>query len=354
MERNQAMRNPWKLLLYIVGGAIGIWLTAKLLLPIGLPFLLGLLLAKIAAPPARFFRRKWHFPRALASFLSVTVISAALLGVLWIVGRGLVAGAEALVARLPHLLSSLQQPLAGLRETLLKLTERLPQSLSAAAAQWIRRLFEGGSVLAGTFSEWLMGFAGTLLSLVPELVLFLLTMLLSAYLFSSEDSALRNCVKRWLPEKWTEKLYTILRRLKTAVAGYCKAQLLLMLVTFSILSVGFFLLHRPAVLPTAILIAAIDALPVFGVGSVLIPWSVISFLQGKSSLGLGLLVLYAVAGLTRTVLEPRFLGKQIGLHPLLTLLSLYAGYQLFGVAGMILVPIGVILLKQLYDLAEAV
>lgn len=348
------MRNPWKLLLYIVGGAIGIWLTAKLLLPIGLPFLLGLLLAKIAAPPARFFLQKWHFPRALASFLSVTLISAALLGVLWIAGRGLLSGAEALVARLPRLFSSLEQPLAKLQETLLTLTGRLPQSLSAAAAQWIHRLFEGGSVLAGTLSEWLMGFAGTLLSFVPELVLFLLTMLLSAYLFSSEDSALRNCVKRFLPERWTEKIHAILRRLKTAVGGYCKAQLLLMLVTFSILSVGFLLLRRPFALPTAILIAAIDALPVFGVGSILIPWSVISFLQGNSSLGLGLIVLYAAAALTRTALEPRFLGKQMGLHPLLTLLSLYAGYQLFGVAGMILMPIGVILLKQLYDLAEAV
>lgn len=348
------MKKPWKLLLYIVGGAIGIWLTAKLLLPIGLPFLLGLLLAKLAAPLARFFRQKWRFPGTLASILSVTILSAVLLGVFWIVGRGLVSGAEALVARLPKLLASLEQPLAGLQETLLRLTERLPQSLSVAAAQWISRLFEGGSVLAGTLSQWLMGFAGTLLSFVPELILFLLTTLLSAYLFSSENAALRKCARCWLPDGWAEKLSAMLHRLKTAIGGYCKAQLLLMLVTFGILSLGFLLLHRPSALLLALLVAAIDALPVFGVGSVLIPWSIISFLQGNPSLGTGLLLLYAAAALTRTILEPRFLGRQIGLHPLLTLLSLYAGYRLFGVAGMILVPICVILLKQLYDLAEAV
>lgn len=348
------MKKTWKLLLYIVGGAVGIWLTAKLLLPIGLPFLLGLLLARIAAPLGRFLHRRWRFPNALASFLSVTVIASALLGILWIAGRGLVSGTQLLVARLPQFLSSLQQPLAGLEETLLHLTERLPQSLSAAAAQWISALFEGGSVLADTVSQWLMDFAGTLLSFVPELILFLLTMLLSAYLFSAEKAAIRKCAQRWLPDGWAEKIRAILRRLKTAIGGYCKAQILLMLVTFGILSVGLLILKRPSALLLAVLIAAIDALPVFGVGSVLIPWSVISFLQGNSTLGIGLLIVYAIASLTRTMLEPRFLGRQIGLHPLLTLLSLYAGYRLFGIAGMILVPIGVILLKQIYELVESV
>lgn len=348
------MKNPWKLLLYIVGGAVGIWLTAKLLLPIGLPFLLGLLLARIAAPLGRFFREKWHFPHGLASFLSVTILSAAVLGGLFLLGRGLLSGTQTLISRLPQLLSSLQAPLAGLRQTLLRLAGRLPQSLSDAAAEWIGRLFEGGSVLADTVSQGMMGFAGTLLSLVPETILFLLTMLLSAYLFSASMPAIRDCAKRWLPAQWTGQAMSVLHRLKAALFGYCKAQALLMLVTFGILLVGLFLLHRPSALLFAALIAVIDALPVFGVGSVLIPWSVISFLQSDSALGVGLLVLYAAAALTRTALEPRFLGRQMGLHPLLTLLSLYAGYRLFGVPGMILVPICVILLKQLYDLAEAV
>lgn len=346
------MKKTWKLLAYIAGGAVGIWLTAKLLLPIGLPFLLGFLLARTAGPLGRFLHGKWHFPNGLASFSSVTVISSVLLGLLWISGRALVSGTQTLVSRFPQFLTSLQQPLAGLKDTLLHLTERLPQSLSAAAAQWITRLFEGGSVLADTLSQWLMDFAGTLLSFVPELILFLLTMLLSAYLFSSEKNVLRSCAERWLPDGWAEKIRAVLHRLKSAIGGYCKAQILLMLVTFGILSVGLFILRRPSALLLAVLIAAIDALPVFGVGSVLIPWSIIAFLQGNSGLGVGLLVLYAAASLTRTILEPRFLGRQMGLHPLLTLLSLYAGYRLFGVPGMILVPVGVILLKQIYELVE--
>ena len=96
-----------------------------------------------------------------------------------------------------------------------------------------------------------------------------------------------------------------------------------------------------------------DALPVFGVGTVLIPWGVISFLRGNAFLGIGLLVLYALCSVSRAFLEPRFLGKQIGLNPLLTLIALYAGYRLFGILGMILLPLAVILLKQLYELVES-
>ena len=90
-----------------------------------------------------------------------------------------------------------------------------------------------------------------------------------------------------------------------------------------------------------------------GAGTVLIPWGVISFLRGNTVLGVGLLVLYALCSVSRAFLEPRFLGKQIGLNPLVTLAALYAGYRLFGILGMILLPFAVILLKQLYELIES-
>lgn len=93
-----------------------------------------------------------------------------------------------------------------------------------------------------------------------------------------------------------------------------------------------------------------DALPVFGAGTILIPWGVISFLRGVPSLGIGLLALYALCAVGRAFLEPRFLGKQIGLDPLLTLVALYAGFRFFGILGMILLPVAIILLKQLYEL----
>lgn len=347
------MKQPWKLLAYAAAGIAGLWLTAKLLLPVGLPFLLGYLLSCAARPPAVWLQKRLRAPAWLASFLTVTPVCAAVIAGLFLLGRFAVTELEGLARRLPALLSSLEAPLADLQEKLLRLTAGLPDAAAAAASQWLNRLFEGGSVIAGTVSERLLRLAGELIACLPDCFLFLLTTLLSAYLFSSQRAQLLAAVRRRVPEAWIGRFHDFRRRLKAALGGYCRAQLLLTVLTFSVLTVGLLLLRVGNAPLIAAVVALIDALPVFGSGTVLIPWSVVSFLRGESFLGVGLLALYAVAAVSRAVMEPRLLGRQIGMHPLLTLLSLYAGFRLFGVMGMILLPIGVILLKQLYDLVEA-
>lgn len=352
-ERSFRLKNPWRLIGYAVCGVVGIWLTVKLFLPVGLPFLLGFGLSALAEPPVRTLRERLGVPRRLAAFLTVLLLSVAVFGLLFLLGKALFSQGQQLAARLPALLSSLADPLSKLHGGLLRLAAKLPQAIAPAAAEWIDRLFAGGSVIAGTASEWLLSFAGNLLSLVPDIVLFLLTTILSAYLFCAERAQLLQTARRLLPEAWRDKLLAVKVRLRGALSGYCKAQGYLLLVTLAILSVGLLLLRRQNALLIALLIAAVDALPVFGAGTILIPWGVISLLRGETGLAVGLLLLYAISSLTRTFLEPRFLGRQIGLNPLLTLVSLYAGFRLFGVLGMILVPVGVILLKQIYELVES-
>ena len=141
-------------------------------------------------------------------------------------------------------------------------------------------------------------------------------------------------------------------RLKNALGGWIKAQLKLMGITFLILTAGLLLLGVEFSILFAGLISLIDALPVFGVGTVLIPWAVISFLRQDTYRAVGLLILYGAAALTRTSLEPRLIGKQIGLNPLITLLAMYAGYRLCGIVGMILFPVRAILLRQFLELLD--
>ena len=99
----------------------------------------------------------------------------------------------------------------------------------------------------------------------------------------------------------------------------------------------------------ALVITVVDALPVFGTGTILIPWALVLFLRGQTKTGVGLVVLYGAAALSRQALEPRLVGKQVGLNPVLTLLALYTGYRLLGVGGMIVFPITAMLLKQIWD-----
>ena len=343
------MKKNWKLLLCALGGILGVWLTAKFLLPIGLPFLLGWGVSRLALPLERRLTKRVP----LAAFVSVTAVAVAVGAALWLLGWGLFAGLERLSARLPGLLTSLTGPVSSLHAALLRLAGRLPDGLAAPAVQWLDEFFAGSSVIAGALSDWVLSLAGRILMCVPDILLFALTMLLSAYLFSSERGKLQGFLTQHIPAQWRARGQKILKKLRGALSAYLKTQLRLSLVILGLTAVGLLVLGRKNALPLALVIAVVDALPVFGAGTILIPWGVISFLRGSTVLGIGLLVLYALCSVSRAFLEPRFLGKQIGLNPLLTLIALYAGYRLFGILGMILLPFAVILLKQLYELIES-
>lgn len=345
------MKKPLKILLYALAGILGVWLTARFLLPIGLPFLLGYILAKLAERPVKWLRGR--LPASIASIACITVLFGALAMVLWLCGRTLFVQLGRLAHQLPGFFDSLRQPLSALRDSLLQLSDALPAALGEAAKAWVERFFSGSSILIESVSDRLLSFAANALTALPDLVLFLLTALLSAYLISIELPSLREKARHILPEAWLQRLRAVGEKLKSALGGYCRAQLRLMLVTFLIITAGLLLLRRDYAFILGILIAAVDALPVFGTGTVLIPWGIVCTLRGDTRGGVGLLLLYALSSVTRTLLEPRIVGRQIGLNPLVTLLAIYGGYRLFGLLGMILLPIAVILCKQVYDLLES-
>ena len=346
------MKKIYRPLLYAIGGIAGIWLLLNFFLPVGLPFLLGWLLSALAAPPVRRIASRCSLPRGLISFFCVTLVSAILLLILWLLVQLAVSELEHLGKLLPDFISAFSDTFRQVHGSLLRLAAKLPDGMAQAAARWADKLFEGGSVLFSSASQWLLGLAAEIISRVPSLVLFLITTILSAYFFAADAPKIRLFLKKHIPETWAAKASAVGKRLKVALGGYLKAQWRLTLVTFGITFVGLLFLHPENSFLLALLIAVVDALPVFGAGTILIPWGIFCLLSNAVFTGIGLLLLYGIDSLTRTVLEPRFIGHQIGLSPLLTLFSLYAGFRLFGIAGMILLPIAVILLKQLYDIIE--
>lgn len=341
------MKKTWNFLLYLLIAAVGIWLCACLIFPVGLPFLLGFLISRFSRP----LRPKSWSP-LFSGIFSVSLVFFMLCTLLWILGKTLFSEAEHLARRLPELLNELSPVLQRLHSKFLSFAARLPDSLSLAAVDWIEKLFAGSSVLLTSASERLLSWAAHILSRIPNLILFVLTALLSAYFFSIDSHSIHDLLQKYIPDPWWEKGHSLYRKLKHALGGYAKSQLYLSAVSCGLCFLGLLILGYPKAFLLALLIGVVDALPVLGAGVVLIPWGLLAFLQGNTFEGVGLLLVYAVVAIARTVLEPRFLGKQIGLHPLLTLLSLYGGFRLFGVGGMILVPIGVMFFKQLYELSR--
>ena len=337
---------------YLVTGLailVGAILFVRFLLPVLLPFGIGLLLALAAEPAIRFLMRRAGFRRGIAAALCILALYVLLGTLLWLLLRRGLYELGTLSGALPELLESLGAVTERLQAWLDRMVSQVPDGLGRLLQLGIDQFFQGGQALFSRVCEQALRIVSAAVAKTPNAFLFLVTAILSSFMFAAELPALRTFAKRAVPHRWTHHVAACVRVIRQAFGSWCIAQLKLMGVTFVVLTVGLFLLHFQYALLLGTLIALIDALPIFGTGTVLIPWGVFQFLEGDLRCGIGLLVLYGVAALIRTALEPRLIGKQIGLSPLLTLLALYMGYKFCGIWGMILFPIGAMLLRQLWE-----
>ena len=329
--------------------AAGLWLAIRVLLPWLLPFLVALGLSALLEPAVDFLIRRTGMGRRWAAGLCVVVLTGGLTAgiglLLWRAGYELTV----LLGRLPTLMSGLPELAAALESRLYRFLVALPVPAQEPVKAALEEMMEQGAGLPARLYEILTTMVGRGISVLPALSLFLVTTLLATYLMCACRPELLELIRQNAPEPWQEKARQLKNGLKQALGGWLRAQLLLMLITFGELTVGLLLLRVELALLLAGLIALLDALPVFGAAVVLVPWGVGTLLTGRTLLGVGLLVLCGLVTLIRSLLEPKLVGHRVGLHPLAALAGMYVGFQAFGVAGMILAPLLLVLAKQLWS-----
>lgn len=336
-----------KKILPFLGIFLAVWLFARYLLPLVFPFLLGLGLALTAQPMVTFFTRKLRFPRPIAAGIGVSLAFFSIATLFLLVCAFLVRELKYLTGVLPDLEQTARSGISLLESWLLGLTDLFPGSIAALLRQNVADLFSGGTALLDKAIRYVLGLAGSLLTHIPDSALTLGTAFVSAYMISAKLPRIRSFLERRFPkEKW-KPLLDGLKRIKAAIGGWLVAQLKLSCLTFGLLAAGFALLRIPYALLWALGVSLLDAFPVLGTGTVLLPWSLISFLQGNTAQAIGLLGTYAVVSLLRSALEPKLVGRQLGLDPLVTLMTLYAGYKIWGIGGMILAPLLTVTALQL-------
>lgn len=346
---------PWQrtasVLLCAAAGLFALWLTLRFAPGILLPFLLALLLSRLVKPPVDRLSRKTKIPRGVsaAGLVILTVGIAAGLAIGGI-KRGvtelsrladeLTADTEGLTAAVNSLLSRISSLSAHI--PFLSRFEDTPFYTELCAS--VDRLVESGVArLTEAITARLPGAAMSVAGFIPAAFIFLTVTLLACYYFTADDGRLTAGLSafftRLTPVSLRDRIPPIGRRLRRLGRQYLRACLLLGLLTFCLSFIGLALLRIPYAFILALLLATVDLLPLLGTGIILIPWALITLLLGEVKLGIGLLVLYAVTTTVRQILEPKLIGEGLGLHPLLSLLSMYAGLRLFGVLGMILAPL---------------
>ena len=216
----------------------------------------------------------------------------------------------------------------------------------------IKSGIDGG--ISGLFSELIDRltssipvFALEFVKRTPRALLTLLVTVLASFYFATDYDGIKERGSSMLSGKTGEIAKKSSEVAAKALKSYVKAYLLLMLITFVEVFIGLLLLKRSYAFIIAIGVAVVDLLPFFGTGAVLVPWAIISFIMGNHGTGTGFLVLYGVVTIVRQVVEPKIVGANLGIHPLATLFSMFAGLSFFGFFGMLLGPFVFLVVKEL-------
>lgn len=324
------------------------YLFLDYVLPSCFPFFAGFAIAFFMRPLIRRLHQVFFIHERILSLLFILLFYLLLFLLL---GYGFI--------KLYALLSQLAvHALPWYEQLLSQLAASQPEQVFAAAEEnalsaLLSSLWEG---ILSSFVSFASEMTASLLHLLqqgvsqlPGLLFAFFMTIFSSFLFQMDYGKITAFLLRQLPKEKREMLLAASHYVKQTFLHLAKANLLLMLLTFLQLSTGLFLLRCSHPLTAALLISLFDALPVLGVGGVMLPWILLSLLQQQPKLACGLLILYLTVIFLRSILEPRIMGKQMGLHPLVMLICMYIGGRIFGFLGFLLLPNVLMLLRCLHD-----
>ena len=339
-----------RFLLWTSGAAAAaalLYVSLRYLLLWLLPFLIAFAGAAAIEPAVRLLQTRLRLRRSFSSLVLTLFLLFLLGGVLSLLGTTLTGEAYALLEHAPALLSAIPAAIESLLARL--------EQYSAACPPWLRTRIDAAlarctaeagdliGVLAGRLPSLLAAFAAAL----PRFFLGAATSVLAIYFTSSSLPELRGLVRSVCSTRVQKNLARLRAGLTASLARWLRAELTLCSITFALLLAGLSFLRQPYALLLSFLITLVDALPVFGVGTVLIPWAVIEIIFQNVPKSIALLFLYLSAFTLRSALEPRLLGAQAGLPPILSLLAMYLGFCSMGVVGMVFFPFLLLLGAQL-------
>jgi len=344
--RKVDMNQRWKLILMIalivVGSVAGFFLTFKLAVVFA-PFIIALAISSFIEPPIRFLMKKTKLSRKVAALISLLTVAIVFGSLIVLLISRIYREAESLYQILPGYIPEIYHNISSLINKASDIYFGLPKEVTISIDNMVSNITDS---VPKVLKSLMSGILNTAVS-IPQAIIFVIVTMLSTFFLSSDRDSIYNYIKSNFPEALINKIISIKNDMFMALFGYIRAQLILMSITFIELSIGFWIIGVRHFILLASIIAVIDALPILGTGGVLIPWAIYEFITTDFTTGIKLIILYGIVLVVRQLIEPKVLGQQIGLHPLITLMSMYLGLRIFSYPGLIIGPVTVLLLKNI-------
>lgn len=336
------MRIPYKQLFLLAGISTAVFLAMKYILPVAIPFLLAWVLVRLLHPAALWLEKRFRLSRAVAGGILLFLFAALLGAAFYLLGGALLRQGFRLAENFELYLKRARRFVKGCCALLEKNTGLRAQTaeqfvydnlalLEERFQTYVMpKLLKNGFSFFRTFLEWL----GAVLIVFVSYMLIL-----------KDYDQLRDGLKKWGVYERASRLNAAMQSMGGA---WLRAQAVIILAVTVICVAGLWLLGYPYALILGIVVGLLDALPFVGTGTVLVPWGIFEMFAGKFWYGVGLTALFLAANTLREFLEPKLIGDRMGIYPIAMVAAVYAGIYLYGIAGVALGPISLMLIAEIY------
>ncbi|MBQ8044287.1 MAG: sporulation integral membrane protein YtvI [Clostridia bacterium] len=323
---------------------------AVVLLSIGLgiyfwPFLIGILIAVAVERLVNFFIIKFKWPRKLVGTILVILVYLLIAGILALIVTALVGEAVDISSKIPTIYEESKIEYNAIYKSIIEFMDRTPSTISNS-------LYDLGLKLLGKVTEFATTLVNSVIDFimfVPNIIIYVIITFLATLFLVTDRRTITRYLTDLLPNEFVKKVSNVIVKTFKSLGSYLKAMCIMICITFVELLIAFTILKQPYPLTLALVVAIVDALPILGTGTILIPWAIYSAITGNIGMGVGLLVVYLVITVVRQLIEPKVVSKNIGIHPFITLLAMYIGFKIFGLFGLIVGPVVMVIFKNVFE-----
>ena len=324
-----------------IGVTVGVYLLIKYLLPLVAPFVIAFIIALLIEKPVDFVSKKLHWKRSVCIIMVLVISSGIILGILFWVGNSL-------MLQIKSFSKNSDKYVEILDETANDYCNRIDDLLGLESGKSYEFMLDKAKKSATGITDELgpvvMSYSIDVASGFMWLFTTLTLVVMATIFFAKEMKRIRAGMQENI---FSEEINFLRVRMKDALGVYFKTQFIIMGITCIICTVGLYFMGNPYFFLIGFLIGLVDALPVFGTGTVFLPWGIILVFMGNYKMAAGIFLLYVVCYYTRQFLEPKLMSNRLGVSPALMLITLYLGFVLFGISGVIMGPVGGILIKEI-------
>ena len=340
----KVIRKVLNIVLIIIGIYLGIKMAAFYM-----PFLIAFIISLMVEPAIKYLMKKAKMTRKMSSIIIFLIVFSIIIGsVTW--------GITALISESTNLLQTLNLYIDKAYTQIQDVIGKMSITKINISRNVLNLAEDASKEILLKFSKWLTEFLTKLIDVItsiPTIAIYMVITILSLYFICTDRIYILDFMEHHMPKKWVQKIGVHIKEITKNLGGYLKAEVILILVSFVISVIGLYIFKFIGMnvrypLLIALAIGFVDALPILGSGSVMVPWAIISALNGDFKLGIAILILWVMMSIVRQFLEPKIVSGKIGIHPIFTLIAMYTGFKVMGVMGMLVGPIVLIILKSVF------